>query len=147
MSSMAIGVQVVFDCADPDRMARFWAEALGYKLQDPPSGYATWEIWAREQGIPEERWNDASAVVDPDGKGPRLFFQRVPEPKAVKNRVHLDLNVSGPHGTPLDERRPRVDAEAERLRKAGATRLGSVEQFGGYAVNMADPEGNEFDVQ
>jgi hypothetical protein len=147
MSSMAIGVQVVFDCADPDRLARFWAEALGYKLQDPPSGYATWEIWAREQGIPEERMNDASAVVDPDGKGPRLFFQRVPEAKTVKNRVHLDLNVSGPHGTPLDERRPRVDAEAERLRKAGATRLGAVEQFGGYAVNMADPEGNEFDVQ
>jgi Glyoxalase-like domain len=144
---MAIGVQVVFDCADPDRLARFWAEALGYKLQDPPPGYATWEQWAREQGIPEERWNDVSAVVDPDGKGPRLFFQRVPEPKTVKNRMHLDLNVGGPRGTPLDERRRSVDAEVERLVGAGATRLRAVEEPGEYFVAMTDPEGNEFDVQ
>jgi Glyoxalase-like domain len=144
---MATGVQVVFDCADPDRLARFWAEALGYKLQDPPAGYASWEDWAREHGIPEERWNDASAIVDPDGQGPRLYFQRVPEAKTVKNRVHLDLNVSGAHGTPLDERRRRIDAEVERLLGVGATRLGTVEEAGGYTVNMADPEGNEFDVQ
>jgi hypothetical protein len=64
---MATGVQVVFDCADPARLARFWAEALGYRLQDPPEGYGSWEDWLRDQSIPEERWNDASAVVDPDG--------------------------------------------------------------------------------
>ncbi len=144
---MAIGVQVVFDCADPDRLARYWAEALGYKLQDPPAGYGSWEDWAREQGIPEERWNDVSAVVDPDGRGPRLYFQRVPEGKVVKNRVHLDLNVSGSRGTPLVERRRRIDAEVERLLGAGATRLGTLEESGEYVVNMADPEGNEFDVQ
>jgi len=147
---MATGVQVVFDCADPDALARFWAEALRYKLEDPPAGYASWEAWAREQGIPEDRWNEASAIVDPDGRGPRLYFQRVPEAKTVKNRVHLDLNVSGAHGTPVAERRGRIDGEVERLVEAGATRLGALgaeEGTGEYVVNMADPEGNEFDVQ
>jgi len=95
---------------------------------------------------PQERWNDASAV-DPDNRGPRLYFQRVPEAKTTKNRVHLDLNASGAHGTPLAERRRRIDAEVERLLGAGATRLGTLEGAGGYVVNMADPEGNEFDVQ
>ena len=144
---MATGVQVAFDCADPDRLARFWAQALGYKLQDPPAGYTSWEDWAREQGIPEERWNQVSAIVDPDGRGPRLYFQKVPEAKVVKNRVHLDLNVSGGRGTPLAEERRRIDAEVQRLVGAGATRLGTLEESGGYVVNMADPEGNEFDVQ
>jgi hypothetical protein len=144
---MATGVQVAFDCADPDRLARFWAQALGYKLQDPPAGYASWEDWAREQGIPEERWNQVSAIVDPDGRGPRLYFQKVPEAKVVKNRVHLDLNVSGGRGTPLAEGRRRIDAEVQRLVGAGASRLGTLEESGGYVVNMADPEGNEFDVQ
>jgi Glyoxalase-like domain len=111
---MATGIQVVFDCADPDSLARFWAEAIGYKLQDPPTGYGSWEHWAREQGIPQERWNDASAV-DPDNRGPRLYFQRVPEAKTTKNRVHLDLNAGGAHGTPPAERRRRIDAEVERL--------------------------------
>ena len=97
---MATGVQVVFDCADPNRLARFWAEALGYKLADPPTGYERWEDWLRDQGIPEEHWNDASAVVDPDGGRPRIYFQRVPEAKTVKNRVHLDLNISGGASVP-----------------------------------------------
>jgi hypothetical protein len=144
---MAIVVQVAFDCADPDRLARFWVEALGYKLPDPPAGYASWADWARERGVPEERLHDASAAVDPDGRGPRLYFQRVPEAKVVKNRVHLDLNVSGPSGTPPAELRGRIEAQVERLLAAGATRVRTVEEAGGYVVNMADPEGNEFDVQ
>jgi hypothetical protein len=143
---MATGVQVVFDCADPDALARFWAAALGYKLQDPPEGYASWEDWAREQGIPEDRWNEVSAAVDPDGRGPRLYFQKVPEAKIVKNRVHLDLNISGGRGTPLAERRRRIEAEVERLLRAGAARLRTLEESDGYVVNLADPEGNEFDV-
>ncbi|HYF66176.1 MAG TPA: VOC family protein, partial [Herpetosiphonaceae bacterium] len=85
---MATSVQVVFDCADPTRLSEFWAATLGYKLQDPPGGAASWEEWLTAQGIPESEWNSASAIVDPDGKGPRIFFQRVPEPKTVKNRVH-----------------------------------------------------------
>ncbi len=143
---MATGIQVAMDCADPDGLARFWATALGYKLEDPPEGYTSWPKWLTAHSIPEEEWNSASAIVDPDGKGPRLWFQRVPEPKTVKNRVHMDLNISGGRGTPLAERRRRVEAEADRLLRAGATRLGTLEEYGGYAVNMADPEGNEFDV-
>jgi hypothetical protein len=144
---MATGVQVVFDCADPDRLARFWAEALGYRLQDPPAGYGSWQDWARDQGIPEERWNDASAVVDPDGKGPRIYLQRVPEPKTVKNRVHLDLNVTGgPSAGPIEQRREQVEAEVERLLGLGATRQRAVEELGVYWVVMQDPEGNEFCV-
>ena len=143
---MATGIQVVFDCADPSRLARFWAEALGYKLDDPPAGYQRWEDWLRDQGIPEERWNDASAVVDPDGGGPRIYLQRVPEPKTVKNRVHLDLNVSGGRPVPIEERRRRVEAEAERLTGIGATRLRAVEELGVYWVVMQDPEANEFCV-
>jgi Glyoxalase-like domain len=88
-----------------------------------------------------------NAVVDPDGNGPRIYFQRVPEAKTVKNRLHLDLNVGGGEGTPPEEGRRRVDAEVERLLGAGATRLGAVEEDGGYFVNLQDPEGNEFDVQ
>ena len=77
---MATGVQVVIDCADPAKLASFWAEALGYVLQPPPPGFEAWPDWLREQGIPEEKWTDASAVVDPDRSGPRIFLQRVPEP-------------------------------------------------------------------
>jgi hypothetical protein len=98
-------------------------------------------------GIPESEWNSASAIVDPDGVAPRIYFQRVPEGKTVKNRVHLDLNVSGPRGTTLDERRRRVDAEVDRLVKLGARKSKAMEERGEYWVNMFDPEGNEFDVQ
>jgi catechol 2,3-dioxygenase-like lactoylglutathione lyase family enzyme len=145
---MATSIQVVLDCADPDRLARFWAEALGYKLQDPPQGFATWEAFLREQGVPESEWNSASAVVDPDGAGPRIYFQKVPESKVVKNRVHLDLSVSAGSRVPLEERQRAVDAEVQRLTGLGATvfRPGSVER-GEYWVVMQDPEGNEFCVQ
>jgi len=86
-------------------------------------------------------------VVDPDGRGPRIYLQRVPEAKTVKNRVHLDLNISGgPSGGPVEERRRRVDAEVERLLGLGATRQRAAEELGGYWVVMQDPEGNEFCV-
>ena len=143
---MATKLQVVIDCADPARLAAFWGAATGYQLQDPPPGHDSWESFLRAQGIPEEEWNSASAVVDPDGIGPRLYFQRVPEPKTVKNRVHLDLNQSPP-GTPPEERRRRTDAEVERLKGLGATELYRKEEHGDYWVTMADPEGNEFCVQ
>jgi hypothetical protein len=144
---MATSFQVTFDCADPNRLATFWAAALGYQLQDPPPGFASWPAFLAAQGIPEEQWNSASAVVDPDGKGPRIFFQQVPEPKSVKNRVHLDVNVGGGHGTPLEERRRRVNAEVERLIGLEATRLYPVELRGEYWVVMHDLENNEFCLQ
>ena len=145
---MSTSIQLVFDTADPDREARFWAEALGYQLQPPPDGFDTWPSFLQHQGIPEERWNDASAVVDPDGKGPRIFFQRVPEGKIAKNRMHMDLDVSGGRGTALEARKRGVDAEVARLKTLGATdERGAIERDGEYWVRMNDPEGNEFCVQ
>lgn len=100
----------------------------------------------RKQGVPESEWNSASAIVDPDGKLSRIYFRRVPESKIVKNRVHLDLNVSGGRQVPLEERRKKVDADVERVTKLGATifRPGEVSQLDEYWVVMQDPEGNEF---
>jgi len=144
---MTIPIQVTFDCADPERVASFWAEALGYKLQDPPEGYANWPDFLTAIGVPEAEWNKASAIVDPEGRGPRIYFQRVPEPKVVKNRVHLDVNVGGGPGTPIDERRTRVDAAVERLCGMGATKIRPYEENGEYWVVMQDPEGNEFCLQ
>ena len=145
---MATSVQITIDCADPDRLARFWAAALGYKIQDPPPGFESWEAFLEARNFPRERWNDFSAVVDPDGVGPRIFFQRVPEEKAIKNRLHLDVNVGGKHGTPAEERRERVDAGVERLMILGATMLDAREgPFGERWVVLEDPEGNEFCLQ
>lgn len=144
---MATSFQVTIDCADPDRLARFWAEVLGYKIQDPPSGYATWQAFLEAQGVPESEWNSASAIVGPDGKDTRIFFQRVPEPKTTKNRVHLDVNVGGGPTVALADRRPRVDGAVERIVGHGATRVGPVEERDEYWVVLRDPEGNEFCVQ
>ena len=142
---MGTSFQVVFDCADPTRLAAFWAEALGYLEQNPPEGFATWQDFLQNIGIPEEQWNDANAVVDPDGKLPRIYFQKVPEGKTVKNRVHLDLNVGA--GLEDDERRITVRAEAERLIGCGATLLYEGDERGEFWVTMQDPEGNEFCLQ
>ncbi len=144
---MATNVQVTFDCADPDRLATFWASALGYRKDDPPEGYESWEAFLKANGVPEEEWNSASAIIDPDGVGPRIYFQRVPEPKTVKNRLHLDVNVGGGRGTPADERTRRVYAEADRLAGEGATKVGVHDDDGEFWVVMTDPEGNEFCLQ
>jgi hypothetical protein len=144
---MSIPFQVAIDCHDPAALAAFWAEALGYVLQPPPPEFATWEDWLRENGVPESKWNSISAIVDPDGVGPRLFFQRVPEPKVGKTRVHLDVNVGGPVGTPIEERRTRVDDAVTRLIAVGAELVQAFEERGEYWVGMRDPEGTEFDVQ
>jgi hypothetical protein len=142
---MARDVQITFDCADPAGLAAFWAEALGYQVQDPPEGFASWEQALEAMGVPPERHNDASAVVDPEGAGPRVFFQRVPEGKQVKNRVHLDVRAAP--GLEGDARMAAFEAEAERLVSHGATRLRRQEPAppldSGHIV-MADPEGNEF---
>lgn len=141
---MAREIQVTFDCGDPARLAAFWAETLGYTLQDPPEGFHTWEEALDAMGIPPEHRNDASATVDPDGSGPRLFFQRVPEGKHAKNRVHLDVRAAP--GLAGDARMAALEAEADRLVSLGAIRLRRHEPVPletGHIV-MADIEGNEF---
>jgi hypothetical protein len=144
---MAVSVQVVFDCHDPDHLAHFWADLLGYQLEPPPSGYDSWDAWLTEHGIPESEWNSASAIIDPDGNGPRIFLQRVPEDKVVKNRVHLDVNAGGGRGTPPDERAVKVDAAVDRAIGLGATKVRLVEERGERHYVMQDPEGNEFCLQ
>jgi hypothetical protein len=141
---MAIKLQVVFDAADPQKLAAFWGETIGYKEEDPPEGFASWEAWADANDIPREDRDRYDSRVDPDGVGPRLFFQRVPEPKTAKNRVHLDLDVSGGWGTPVEERRARVAAAVERAVAAGATKVKEYDEVGQHWVVLQDPEGNEF---
>lgn len=143
---MAKRVQVVIDCSDPDRLARFWAGALEYELQPPPEGYASWDAFLDQLGIPEEDRNNASAIVDPAGAGPRIYFQRVPEPKTVKNRLHLDVNQKS-RDTPPEEARQLVEVAVAELKELGATELYRFDQNGEYWVTMSDPEGNEFCVQ
>jgi hypothetical protein len=137
----------VIDCADPARLGEFWAAALGYQRQDPPAGFDSWPQFLQAQGVPEAEWNSANALVDPDGTGPRLFLQRVPEPKAAKNRVHLDVNVSGGHSVPAAQRQATIAEHVARLTGLGATRVDERSLRGDYWVVMQDPEGNEFCLQ
>ena len=141
---MSRELQVTFDCADPDTLMRFWCQALGYAPDPPPPGFETWDAALEAFGVPEDRRNSRSACHDPEGTGPRLFFQQVTEAKAAKNRVHLDVRAApGLHG---EERMTALEAEAERLVAAGATRLARYEPdpplSHGFVV-LADPEGNE----
>ncbi|OXM74433.1 MULTISPECIES: VOC family protein [Amycolatopsis] len=134
--------QVTFDCAEPERVARFWCEVLGYVIPPPPKGFASWEEFDRS--LPPDRQGAAFACVDPTGVGPRLFFQRVPEGKVVKNRVHLDVRV----GTGLvgEERLAALQAERERLEALGATcvQVLLADEFNESCIPMLDVEGNEF---
>jgi hypothetical protein len=142
---MSREVQITFDAHDPGAQSAFWGAALGFVHPGPPgvelpAGADPIEAWREflyRAGVPEEEHNSRSALEDPDGRGPRLFFQRVPEGKTAKNRMHLDL-------CPTDRTR---DEEVVRLQALGA----SVEadhrtpEGRGWVV-MIDPEGNEFCV-
>ena len=133
-------VQITFDCAEPERLARFWCEVLGYVVPPPPSGFATWEAYWDDR--PEEKRGAWVACQDPSGEGPRLFFQRVPEGKVVKNRVHLDVRV----GTGLvgEERLAALEAECARLLPLGAVRERLLYDGHDACIVMRDIEGNEF---
>jgi catechol 2,3-dioxygenase-like lactoylglutathione lyase family enzyme len=143
---MTRDVQITFDCADPDALATFWAEVLGYQLQPPPQGFDSWDAALLAFGVPREDWNSRAAVLPLDGQHPRVFFQRVPEGKVVKNRVHLDVRAAP--GLQGAERMAALEAEASRLEAFGATRAYRVEpdkaaMESGF-ITMHDPEGNEF---
>jgi hypothetical protein len=119
---------IVFDAAHPASLARFWAAALDGYAVAPYDDEELARLRANGINGPED---DPSVLVEPAVPGaPRLFFTRVPEPKTVKNRVHLDLRAAD------------VDEETARLVELGATELARLEGW----VTLADPEGNEFDV-
>lgn len=134
--------QVTFDCAEPERLARFWCEVLGYVVPPPPEGFVTWDEFHQTQP-PEDR-DSSFACLDPTGVGPRLYFQRVPEGKVVKNRLHLDVRV----GTGLvgEERLAALEAECARLVALGAKRVRLLPADGvnESCLVMQDVEGNEF---
>ncbi|MDT8912841.1 VOC family protein [Amycolatopsis sp. PS_44_ISF1] len=135
-------VQVTFDCAEPERVARFWCAVLGYVFPPPPEGFDGWDEFDRT--LPPEERGGSSACVDPSGAGPRLYFQRVPEGKTVKNRVHLDVRI----GTGLvgAERLAALEAECTRLVALGAVRvqLLPADDHNESCLVMRDVEGNEF---
>ena len=145
--------QVTFDAHDPRTLSLFWRDVLGYVHPGPPGvdlpegaePLAAWDDFLERAGVPQDEWNSASALEDAEGRGSRLYFQRVPEAKVAKNRVHLDIRAAP--GLQLEERMAALEAECERLVALGATRLRRFEpdppMSGGHIV-MTDPEGNEF---
>ena len=142
---MAKTVQITFDAADPGALASFWQEVLGYVRQPPPEGFDSWEEALGAFGVPDELWNSRAALVDPNGAGPRVFIQQVPEGKSAKNRLHLDVRAAP--DLVGDERMATLEAECDRLVALGGTKLYRVEPHppmeNGF-ITMADPEGNEF---
>lgn len=146
----AIRTQVVFDAVEPHALAAFWAEALHYEHEDidafvgdlVDAGHVPAEYTIEIDG--KRRWRSVASLRHPDdpvdergaGMGRRILFQAVPEPKTVKNRVHLDLLVG-----PEDH-----DGEVERLLGLGATVVRVHEGGEGRWTLLVDPEGNEFDV-
>lgn len=146
-------IQVTFDAHDPRALSTFWRDVLGYVHPAPPGvdlpagadPLDAWDEFLARIGVPEDQRNSNSAVEDPDGQGPRLFFQQVPEDKVAKNRVHLDVRAAP--GLQGDARMAALEAECDRLVALGAKRLRRDEpappMSAGFIV-MADPEGNEF---
>ncbi|GAA2996953.1 VOC family protein [Streptomyces fulvorobeus] len=109
---MASRWTLTFDCARPAERARFWASALGYAEKPPPAGFADWHAWFAHHGTPEDDWDDGAYLADPEGTGPGISFLKVPEPKAVKNRLHLDVQAGGgrdPRARGGGQARPRGD--------------------------------------
>ena len=150
---MTANWHLTIDCADTSRLVSFWCEALGYVPEPAPDGWDSWLAYWRAGGIPEDELVGAEegsgAIVDPEGVRPRIWFQEVPEPKSVKNRLHLDVrHTPGREAMPYAERRASVDAEVERLVGLGASIAyrNAPEGADYYAVTLRDPEGNEFCV-
>lgn len=138
-------LQVVFDATSPHVLADWWAEALGWQVEPQDEsfinkmideGFATEADTVIHNGT--KRWATGCAVIAEPGPGrPRLLFQQVPEPKSVKNRIHLDLR---PGTQDPDE----LDAIRSQLFDMGATQVGRGQQGNHQWIIFADPEGNEF---
>ncbi len=140
---MPFDVQIVVDCASPHVLADWWAGALGWRVEPQDEaliarmveqGHASPDDTTRHRGALV--WRVGAAITSPEPDRPRVLFQAVPEPKSVKNRLHLDVRV-GPE---------RREAEVARLLAAGATELWRGAQGPFTWITLADPEGNEFCV-
>jgi hypothetical protein len=139
-------MSLTLDAADPRALGAFWAFALGYVEEPPPAPYEDWPAALAGWGLPADRWNDAYAVVDPDGAAPRLFLQKVPEPKTAKNRLHLDVGVPGT-SREHPASHEQVRSHAATLVAAGARIVRELDEgIMGFWIVMNDPEGNEFCV-
>lgn len=144
---MTIDWTLTVDCADPARVAAFWKRALGYRDRPAPAGFASWDDWLENFGVPEDERNDGAYIDDPEGKRPRMSFLTVPEGKVVKNRIHIDIQAGGGRSVPLEERWPRVLATVAELVAAGGAIVRQYDADGvPDHVLMTDPEGNEFCV-
>ncbi|MBM9432567.1 VOC family protein [Flaviflexus equikiangi] len=141
-----MNIQLSFDAVDPRRLADFWAYALHYRRDDPPDGFASWQDYLAAEGIPEDEWNSGDAIVPIGEEGPRIYFQRVPEEKTAKNRLHLDI-VAAP-GLRGEKHMAVLEARADELESRGAIRIKRFEpnESGQGWIVMEDPEGNEFCV-
>ncbi|MGC5615162.1 VOC family protein [Georgenia sp. Z1491] len=150
---MSAKIQITFDARDPRALSTFWRDVLGYVHPAPPGvdlpegadPLAAWDQFLEASGVPEDQRNSASALEDPDGAGPRIYFQQVPEEKVAKNRVHLDVRTASDLRD--DERMAALEVECERLVGLGGTRLRRHEPEAPLSIGfivMADPEGNEF---
>lgn len=132
--------QVSFDCADPHAQAAFWAQVFGSEVEDHSALVdqlvADGRLPADERIVVNGRsaFRDVATCRDPAGVEPRLFFQRVPEGKSAKNRVHLDIHVE----------EDQKQAERERLTALGAKLVETHSDRGPVTHVMRDPEGNEF---
>lgn len=149
---MTLDFKVVFDAEDPHHLSAFWADALGYEVEDNSAlvqrvldyGAANDDDVITVDG--RLAWKTVVAIRHPDdevdpatgmGQGRRFLFVAVPEKKSGKNRLHLDLHV-GPD---------RMHGEAARLGELGATLVREVREPGSHHLTLTDPEGNEFDIQ
>ncbi|WP_194926327.1 VOC family protein [Catenulispora pinisilvae] len=141
---MAFTYQVVIDSADPHALADWWAEAVGWDLEPSNEAFIRQMVAAGHAAEADTKthngvlvWAVGQAIVHPGGKdagpGSRILFQAVPEPKTVKNRVHLDIKVG----------EGNLESELARLTAAGATELHRGQQGPSHWVTIADPEGNE----
>lgn len=150
---MSRTIQVTFDAHDPAALSTFWRDVLGYVHPAPPGvelapgedPLAAWADFLERSGVPEDQRNSASALEDPEGVGPRISFQQVPEGKVAKNRVHLDVRTASELRG--DERMVALESECERLLALGATRVERHEPEQPTSIGfivMRDPEGNEF---
>ncbi len=150
---MSLEFQVTFDCHDPRALSIFWRDVLGYVHPGPPGVEVpegvdpldAWDDFLERAQVPLEQRNSSSALIDPEGRGPRIFFQQVPEDKQAKNRLHLDIRAAP--GLAGEERMTALEALCERLMTLGAVRVQRFEPeppFSGGFIVMRDPEGNEF---